>query len=327
MQPRCRERACARARHGSKNACRCASIALLAVFCVEPRTRADAGTPSLRDRVVARVGSSAVVTVGEVEDRIARMPLFQRLSYGATADLIRRRVLSDAIIDDRLLEIAAARDQLERAPATAFVLDRARSMATVRAVRARVGDPAAVADEHVRAYYEANRARYESVERVHVWRILCSTREDAQSVLDACRRRGSTPDAFIDLAREHSRDKGTFLRGGDLGFVAADGSSSFPELRVDPAIFQAAEGVRDGEIVPAPVVESDGFGVVWRRGTSPAVRLRLDQVTSSIRDALAKARVREETEGLVAKLRASKLRDLDASPLETLEIGADAAPP
>ncbi|HXX69812.1 MAG TPA: peptidyl-prolyl cis-trans isomerase [Polyangiaceae bacterium] len=311
--------------HGAVKTRKLVPLALVALVCLEPRTRADAGQGSRRERVVARIGAGTVVTAGEVEDLIARMPTFQRTSYGSTPETIRRRVLSEVLIDDRLLEIAAARDGIERAPATAYALDRARAMATVRALRARIGGPAAVPPEDVRAYYEANRARFESDERVHVWRILCPTRAEAQLVLDSCTQRGSTPSAFAGLAREHSRDKATYLRGGDLGFIAADGSSSFPELRVDPAIFRAAAGVRNGEIVPTPVVENGAFAVVWRRGALAAVHQTLDEAAGSIRDTLSRTRVKEETERLVATLRSSKLRDLDASPLGMLEIGDAAA--
>lgn len=307
---------------------RLAAIALATVLCAEPRTRADAGPGSRRDRVVVRIGPAEVITVGDVEDLIARMPVFQRGSYGTTPEAIRSRVLNDVLVDDRLLEIAAARDGLERDPATGYALDRARAMATIRAVRARAGDASAISADEVRSYYDANRARYESDERVQVWRILCATRDEAQFVVDSFRQGGSTPKAFADLAREHSRDKGTYLRSGDLGFIAADGSSSFPGLRVDPAIFRAAASVHDGEIVSSPVAESGGgFGVVWRRGTIPAVHRTLDEAASSIRVILSKAHVKEETDRLIAKLRASELRDLDASPLDTLELSADAAAP
>lgn len=300
-------------------------LALSVVVCLEPPTRAD--PPGRRDRVVARVGSAPAVTVGELEDYIARMPAFQRSIYGPTADAIRRKILSDVIIDDRLLEVAAARAHVEEAPATAFALEQVRSMATIRALRARLGGPSAVSAEDVRTYYDANRSRYHSEERIAVWRILCATRDEAQDVLDSWRRRGETRAAFADLARDRSRDRATSLRSGDLGFLAPDGSSSFSDLRVDPAVFRAAQGVRDGEMVSAPVVENDGFGVVWRRGTVPASDRNLDEVAASIRDQLASARVEEETDRLVAKLRASRLRDLDASPLETLEIDLDAGPP
>jgi peptidyl-prolyl cis-trans isomerase C len=200
-------------------------------------------------------------------------------------------------------------------------------MATIRALRARAGAPSAVSAEYVRAYYDANRSRYHAEERIAVWRILCPTRDEAQIVLDSWRQDGATPAAFADLAREHSRDKSTYMRSGDLGFLAPDGSSSFSELRVDPALFRAAAGVRDGEIVSAPVVESDGFGVVWRRGTIPAVDRKLEEVADSIRDQLSKDRVKEETDRLVAALRSSHLRNLDTSPLETLEIDLDAGRP
>jgi peptidyl-prolyl cis-trans isomerase C len=169
----------------------------------------------------------------------------------------------------------------------------------------------------VQKYYDANRARYDTPERLQIWRILCKTKEEAQSVLDEAKKE-PTPKEFGDLAREHSVDKATNLRAGNLGFIAPDGTSNEPGLRVDPVIVTAAHGVRDGELVSAPVAEGEYFSVVWRRGTIPATKRTVDQVAAQIRDALWKARVKDETDRLVASLRAAKLRDMNASLLDLL---------
>jgi peptidyl-prolyl cis-trans isomerase C len=297
----------------------------LAVVAIDGRSRADdaAAPRSRRDAVVARVGPARAITVGELEDAIERMPPFQRAAYGATPDAVRRRVLSEVLVPQALLTLAAEAKGIADRPATAYALDWARSGATVRALGARIA-PASMAD--VRAYYEANRARFESSERYRLFRILCGTRDEAQQVLDAAKADG-TLKTFSSLAREHSADKATYLRSGDLGFLTADGTSTEPGLVVDPAVVQAAQRVRDGELVPAPVPEGERFAVVWRRGTLPAVHRAVTDpgVADAIRRTIDDDRLKAETDALVASLRGAKVRDLDASPLDALELEGTAA--
>ncbi|MCL2447325.1 MAG: peptidyl-prolyl cis-trans isomerase [Polyangiaceae bacterium] len=290
---------------------------LLGAGAVRP-AGADSPLPR-RDLVVARVGPGRAVTVGELEDTIARMPAFQQASFGASAAEVRARVLSDVVVRDALLVLSAEAAHVERRPETARALDWARSAATLRAIRAEVTGGAPVSADDVRAYYDANRARFESPERVRVFRILCETADDAARVLDAAKAE-LTLKTFGDLAREHSADKATAMRAGDLGFLTLDGTSREPGLIVDSAIVRAASQVRDGELVPAPVAEGARFAIVWRRGTVPATRRSLSApgVADAIRETIVDDRVKRATDALVARLRQAKLRDYDPAPLDSL---------
>lgn len=68
----------------------------------------------------------------------------------------------------------------------------------------------------------------------------------------------------------------------------------------------------------APVKEGDAWAVVWRRGTIPANKRTVDDVTAQIRDTLWKQRVKAATDKLVADLRVAHLKDLDESALDDL---------
>jgi peptidyl-prolyl cis-trans isomerase C len=295
-----------------------------AALVLAPRAvRADASG----DPVVARIGnepSAATVGAAELTARLGAMPAFQRLTLGATPPDVTRRFLQDVVVPEKLVEIAARGARLDAQPAVAFAEDRVLSGATVRALRKRVGVPASVTDDDVHAYFEANRGRYEAPERYQIWRILCRTRDEAQTVLGAAKADPS-PKTFTDLARDHSQDKATNLRGGDVGFVTEDGASNEPGVRVDPAIVKAARGVPDGALVPQPVAEGDYFSVVWRRGTIAARKRTAADAAQQIRDAIAKARVKVETDRLVARLRAARVRDEHPELLDQLEPGN--APP
>ena len=294
-------------------------VALGAGLLVLADTRADdAGDAGRRASVVAHVGARTI-TVGELEDRIAALPPFQRATFGATPDAIRRKFLDEVLVPEVLLAAGAEAQNLAEQDPTKLAVERARSQSAVRAIRARLGPESAIPMEDVQKYYDENRDRYDTPQRIQIWRILCQTKDDAQAVIDLAKK-DLTPKDFQDLARDRSIDKATNLRGGNIGFVNPDGTSNEPGLRVDPVVVRAAETVRDGELVPAPVQEGEYWAVVWRRGTIPPNKRSVDDAAAQIRDAIWKARVKEETDKLVAGLRAAKLRDLHDDLLLTVDL-------
>jgi peptidyl-prolyl cis-trans isomerase C len=303
------------------------AAALGAGLLVRGDTRADdAGDPgdaARRARPVAHVGAR-VITVGELEDRIAEMPPFQRVTFGATPDAIRRKYLDDVLVPEVLFAAGAEAQKLADEDPTKLAVQRARSQAAVRAIRARIGPESAIPIEEVQKYYDDNRDRYDTPQRIQIWRILCKTEGDARAVIDLAKK-DLTPKNFQDLARDRSLDKATNLRGGNIGFVNPDGTSNEPGLRIDPVVVRAAEGVRDGELVAAPVQEGEYFAVVWRRGTIPPNKRSVDDAAAQIRDAIWKARVKEETDRLVAGLRAARLTNLHDDLLLTIDLPLDDA--
>jgi peptidyl-prolyl cis-trans isomerase C len=271
--------------------------------------------------IVAHIGSARTILVGDLERRILAMPAFQRATFGDSPSAIRQRFLSDVMVRESLALQGAEAAGLDQKLPSAYAVDRARSNATIRAIRARLGPSASIPMDDVRTYYEANLPRYESAERYQIWRILCPTREEAQTVLEMVTKAPS-PKTFSDVARDHSQDKATRLRGGNIGFVTEDGSSNEPGLRVDPAVVRAARTVRDGDVVPHPVPEGDSFAVVWRRGTLAASKRAIGDVAAQIRETVWSGRVKSETDRLVSRLRASNVRDLNAALLDDLDLEA-----
>lgn len=278
----------------------------------------DPAEQARRAAVVARVGSRTV-TVGELEDRLAEVPRFQLVTFGSDAASIRKKFLEDVILPDVLLSLGAEDRKLADEPAVGFRVGRARSNATLRAIRAQIGPASAISMDDVRAYYEANRATYDAPERINVWRILCKTREEAATVL-ALAKKDATVSNFNALAREHSIDKATYLRGGNLGFLSPDGTSNEPGLKVHVEIVQAAQKVKDGEIVGDPIAEGENFAVVWRRGTVAASKRSVEDVAPQIRDTLFRERVDKATQKLLDDLRARDVKDVNDSLLAAVEV-------
>ena len=276
-----------------------------------------------RKAVVAHIGPTTVST-GELEDRLAAVPRFQLKAFGETADAIRRKFFDQIILPDVLYSLAAQKLHLaDQLPASNKIL-RAESSAAMHVVMHGARPPTSITMPEVERYYEANRSKYDTPERIYVFRILCARREEAASVLAEAKKQ-PTLETFTRLARDHSIDKATSMRGGNLGYLTPDGASSEAGLLVDPALVRAAAAVKDGEFVSEPVTEKTGattqaFAVVWRRGTVPANHRSPADAASQIREAMWK----EESEALVKKhlddLRAAHLTELQESLLNGIEI-------
>ncbi len=271
-----------------------------------------------RGAVVARVGAKEI-TAGELEDRIARIPHFQLLAMGDTPDAIRRKVLLDVIVPEALVAYAAEKAHVENDPEVALKLRRALANATMRVVRGQVGSAAAIPAEDIRKFYADNKSKFDSPIRYNLWRILCAKREDALSVIDAANRK-LTIDTFTKLARDHSIDKSTNMRAGNLGFVDAEGSSNEAGAKVDPHLVSAAVGVKDGELVPEPVAEGSGFAVVWRRGSVPASHRSAEDAAPQIRDALWRQRIDQTGRDLMDRLHQAHVSDVNEAILNGIDV-------
>jgi peptidyl-prolyl cis-trans isomerase C len=242
-------------------------------------------------------------------------------SLGATRDAIVKTYVDQVVVRDLLLAAGAEERGLQNDEPTRYLLARARSNATLRAAHAPLPSTSAVPDADVKQYYEGNKARFDSPERVNLWRILCKTQGEAQTVLETAKK-DLTIAKYNDLAREHSVDKATNLRGGNLGFVGPDGASNEAGLKVDPAILAAARKVKDGELVGEPVPEGGSFAVVWRRATVPPAKRTLEEATGQIRATIYRERIEAIDKKLIADLRAAKVKDVDYKKLAIIELGS-----
>lgn len=279
----------------------------------------DASEKARRAVVVARVGPAHVVTAGELEDRLAAIPRYQLVAFGNSPEAIRRKFLDEVIVHEVLLSAGAEARHLDQQLVTSQALARAHSNATLRFIRSQAPSAESIAADDVKKYYEENRARYDTPERFSVWRILCKTREEAVAVLAAAKKDSTVP-TFQALARDHSLDKATLMRGGNLGFVTREGTSNEAGLSVDPALVAAAASVKDGEFVPNPVEEKGNFAVVWHRGTVGATHRALHEVDGQIRDTLYRERLEETNKKLLDELRARDAKDVNEALLTAIDV-------
>jgi peptidyl-prolyl cis-trans isomerase C len=247
---------------------------------------------------LAQVGPLAI-DAARFRQRAALVSALEWPELGATWPEQRRRFL-DVLISELLLTLAA-----EREPSA---LPTAPSRALARTLTAALDADAARAvpeEAEVRAYHARYQSEFVTPRALGLWRILLGSEAEARAVI--AELRVPTTAAFSRLARERSTDHATHMRAGNLGQVQADGQTQIPELRVAPALFEAADRVRDGELVPEPVREGEAFAVVWRRASHPARAESIAQATPFITARLIEERAAAAHRELLEALRREHL--------------------
>lgn len=259
------------------------------------------------ESLVVRAGGSAI-TSSQLAEGYARLRPFQRQKYGRVPRAQLRGYVEQVAVRNLLLA--------ERGRKTGL-LDAARVKAgqqvvlgekLVESLGKQIARENPVTDTDVKNYYEGHPELFKTPERVRIQRLLVDTREEAIELIDQVKQLPNMDD-WRNLVREKSKDKATSERGGELGFVAADGTTDVPELEVNRALFEAAQTVKDGEVVRKPVAEGKRFAIVWRRGSVSEKVLELKQEAPRIREQLLNARVDQLLNEVILSLRREHLRE------------------
>lgn len=273
---------------------------------------------------VAQVGPAAI-SDDALTRRLKKIPDFQRAALGDTPDKLKRQVLETWLIPELLYAQEAERLKLEQRPS---IRERTRELlrqAMDRELRAQSAAHNPVTASEIQAYFEANRGRFETPRRIHVWRILTEDEALAKKILTDSKGVDGIKQ-WSQFARDSSLDKATHLRNGDLGFIHPDGNTDTPTLRVDPALFSAADKLSDGELAAEPIKEGTHFAVLWRRGSMKASTRTLAQETGSIRQVLERQRMDQARSELLATLRSKYVSASNEALLETFSFTPEGLP-
>lgn len=270
--------------------------------------------------VLARIGDRTI-TLADYNRRVASIPPFQLKGFGRNAAEIKKNFLERVLVREVLLSQGAADAKMtERED----VKERTRSVlrnAALAKARADTIVRGPVSQEDIKAYYEKNWSKFNSPARVWIWRIQVAKREEAVEII-AAMKKDPTTKRWNEAARDRSLDKATAMRGGNVGFVAPDGTTAEPGLKIDKAVLAAVAGAKDQELLQEPVKAGDRWEVVWKRQTSPAVSRSLDVEAMSIRQVLTHERASAASRELIERLRGEHMRDFHPELLDQLEVGS-----
>ncbi|MFO8149418.1 MAG: peptidyl-prolyl cis-trans isomerase [Trueperaceae bacterium] len=271
----------------------------------------------IRELTVAQARSNPLflsVTEGEVGEDLELLLVDALIRQEVVRQESARQRVSDADVRRAVDEFRTTRGIAGRANDSAYLDLLARSGFTDETFRvylrqqlqeeaweAAVIDGVEVDDEEVRAFFEGNRDRYVSEERIEARHIVTDDRETAEEALS----RLQAGESAALVARELSVERAD--RDGALGAAAGEteprpvGRPALPTTVATAAFALGGPGITD-------VIESDGrFHVVVVEAYLPVEPRPFDEVAAAVRDdALAAKRsgvLEAEIERLVAAAR------------------------
>ena len=146
-----------------------------------------------------------------------------------------------------------------------------------------LGGQASIDPAAVRKQYDENLKQYAKAEERQASHILIAVKPDAKDDEKAAAKKKAedlaaqarrSPAKFAELAKENSQDPGSAAQGGDLGFIAHDGSMVKP---FEDAVFSGKEG----DII-GPVQTDFGWHVIKVTAVKPAKTQTFDEVKGQI---------------------------------------------
>ena len=158
----------------------------------------------------------------------------------------------------------------------------------------RATDWDAVAKEH----YTANKAKYQTRERVSAAHILISsndrTRDEAQALANNVAVRLQAGEEFEALAQEYSDDKGSATKGGDLGAFPRDAMVK----PFEDAVFAMTE---EGEI-SVPVETQYGYHIIRFNERAPGRQRSFEEAKPDIMPTLKATAAQEARQAQIATM-------------------------
>ena len=252
-----------------------------------------------RAKVVARVGE-ARITVGEVEDAINEQSPFMRVRYRDPEAL---RTFVQSMIRFELLARAAEREEIANDAEVQRVVKQNAVQQLIRTEFDERITPESISDADVEEYYRTHPDEFSRPELRRAAHIQLASREEAERLMT--KARGADAREFRQLARDHSVDPETRLRGGDLRYFDEEGGArNRRDPQVDEALARAAFALAEvGDMAAEPIQVGERWSILKLTGRRPAEHRSLEQATPTIRLRLWRERRQQAMEDFVARLR------------------------
>ena len=302
--------------------------------------RADAGViddassaareAARRQQVLAR-GEGVQVTVGDVEDAIAQQGAGARARYTARTrggvgrvtrgDEVALKALVASLVRAELLADEAERRGYENQAPVRYLTKDSAAQALVRSEIEDKVTPESVAEQDVRAYYDAHPAEFHRHAMRRASQIVVDGETEAERL--AQQAQGVDARGFAELAKAHSKDVETKAQGGDLGYFAAAPENDPPRAKgqpaIEPHVRQAVFGLAEVGDVSRPVaLAAPGIAlapdaalrqqaqraIVRFAAERPERHASLDDATLTIRAKLWREQRQRALDQLYGKLRA-----------------------
>ena len=240
---------------------------------------------------VAAVVNGRVITVKEVDDRLASMNPPARSAYASQ----KGRLLDQMVVETVLLQEAQKRGLSQDAEVRKLMGEAQKQILVGRLLDVlRKEKQPQVSDGQVSQFYEANKDKFQQPDSYHVSHILTADEESAKKGIERLKT-----EPFAKVAEEVSIDPSK-SRGGDIGFFSK--GQVIPEF--EEAVMKLQPGQTSG-IVKTPL----GYHIITLAEKKPAHLKSLDEVKDQIRQILQNQQGQQAVQSVVEELRSkSKIK-------------------
>jgi peptidyl-prolyl cis-trans isomerase C len=279
-------------------------FALAHGFAQADAPRADAGDASApddprRSQVVAQ-GQGFRITLGMLEDQINKQPGALRARYAAPDE---RKALLDSLVRLELLAAEADRRGLAQSPA---VQQTVKDSAVQSLLRSEIDEKVtaeSITQAEISAYYAAQAADFHHPAERRASHIALASEAEAKALLPEAQK--VDLHGFAELARKHSVDRETKLRGGDLAFFPREPGPDKSLRKVAEPLRQAAFALKAvGDTAAAPIAVDGQFSILRLTGERPERHVSLAEAEGSIRSRLWREQRQKAVSRLLDSLRA-----------------------
>lgn len=170
-----------------------------------------------------------------------------------------------------------------------------------------VEEKASVSEEEVKAFFEENEAKFRIGTELKASHILVETEEEAKQLLD----RINNGESFEKLAKEHSMDKGSAEKGGDLGY--------FGRGKMVPEFERALTSLKVGEL-GGPVKTRFGYHVVKLTDLKEGAPANYEQSKESIYKQLVNVKRKQLFDSYIEKLKSAGNVEIDQEALRSVRL-------
>lgn len=223
-------------------------------------------------------GGQVSITVDQVKAELARMPLASRQQVLNQPDTLRQ--LIGNLYLRRALAVEAEKLKLPKQPDIQQKLIAARESVLAEAHIARISDAAlpdiAAADKLAETVYKAEPQRFEVAAQTRARHILikgaeAESRAQAEKLLAELKAGAN----FEELAKAHSADPGSAVKGGDLGF--------FGKGQMVKPFEEAVDALQQPSDLSGVVQSQFGYHLIRLEERKPAGIKPFEEVRESLR--------------------------------------------
>ena len=268
------------------------AASLLVLSACNPDDKAkSAAAPAVKEPAAATVNGIAIA-----KSRVD-MIVQQGLAAGQPDSPEARKGIIEKLAMQTLAADEAIKKGLDKSPEIMAQIDLIRQSVLANAYVQDLIKNSTASDDMLKAEYEKIKAKISGTE-YKARHILVEKEADAKDIIAKLKK---DPGLFEKLAMEKSKDTGSKVRGGDLGW--------FDLSRMVPEFGAAVSKLEKGAITQKPVKTQFGYHVIQLEDTRPIEAPPFEEVKPQLAQHLQQQNVQKQMEDLKAK---AKIEILDA---------------